>query len=446
VSKRYSASLFLAAFALAACPAPTATTLAAKQAKVDQLTGALSLQNNDHLKQAADSLGQVNTNLNTPGFKRAEGAVGNIVAQGGGNIVATGGGNIISTNGGGIISTNGGGIISTNGGGLVALGRAVASLGLPLPGLAATGFKLAQAADVQVVADPATGELQRVFNANASLGFKYTPNGNRRQELITLDGLPDGTSGSLLLDLTAASWHASTPPADASFDGYEGGGTTTDDGYQDGYQDGYTPYHIAQAAGITFMGNEAPNDPQRVALALKLLPKGTAANQLSANVTLDEVKSLGGGAPTATHMAFDVAIPSLSLDGDLRLAAEGVGSMKGNFGLETKPGAKEAFTYVLTLDNPHGQASLQLDHPASQVRLKATTTSGTTSMGLYAMEDNSKIADVAPTAGEPGVITLKYVDGTVKRWAPFSGAPATTVSGPPGSPKPTPAASFPAHF
>jgi hypothetical protein len=432
VSTRLTSSLALAAFALAACPAPTAT-LAAKQAQLDRLTDALSFQTNPRLKQAADNLNQVNTNLSAPGFKRAQGAVGNIVAQGGGNIVASGGGNLVAQGGGNFISTNGAGFISANGGALQALGRAVAGLGLKLPALAGARPKLFQAADVQVAADPASGELARLWNADASLGFKYTATGNRHQEEITLGGMRDGTTGSLLLDLTAAGWHDASLPTEDSFDGYG------QDPYDDGYGDGEPIYfHTTQAGGIHFMGDLAPDDPQRVTLAARLVPRGVAADQLHADLTLDEVKLLGAAGPTATHLKVGLGVPTLDFAGEMRLAAEGVGSLKGSFTLEPRPGAQESFTYALDTDGPHGTASLQVDHPASQVRLRLETRGDEARMGLYAMEDDAKIADLAATPGQPGVLTLTYVDGTVKRWAPLAGAPANPVSGPTGSPTPVP--------
>ncbi|MDB5096784.1 MAG: hypothetical protein JWM80_1205 [Cyanobacteria bacterium RYN_339] len=464
MSRRLTPLAALAACALVACPAPTATTLAAKQQKVDLLTGALSYQSNEHLKEAADSLGQVNTNLSAPGFKRAEGAVGNIVAQGGGNIVAQGGGNIISTNGGGIISTNGGGIISTNGGGLVALGRAIASLGLKVPALAAPPRRLAQTADVQIQVDPASGELQRVWNADASLGFQYKTAGNRHQETITLDGLPDGTKASLLLDFTSPSWRYTAPPPEVSFDRYYGNGRPAFD--PNAPYDPYNPYdptyyHTAQASGVTFMGNEAPIDPQAAAVAIKLLPKGATANQLHAEFAFDTMKLLNGSTPSATHYTFGFGMPSIDVDGEMRLTSASTGSLKGHFSLEPKPGAKEAFTYQLTAETS-GKAEFLLEHAASQVRLRissqtnARTGEAITDMALYAMEDNSKIADITPTPGDPNTITLSYIDGTVKRWAPFSGAPAILVSGPTGAPTPgttaratatpAPQVSYPAHF
>jgi hypothetical protein len=486
--RRRPTALLVVALALCACAGPVATQVQAKQ-RVDKLTNLLSLDGNDSLKQTEQNLAGLQQALSSDGFKKAENAVGGIIASGGGNVISPNGSNIIATGGGNVISPNGSNIIATGGGNLTAIGSglqtlveaAQSTLGAALP-----FYQLAAPSDVQVVVDPLTGELKRVWNNQASLRFAYSSRPTSHQLNINIDGLPDRTTGTVTLAIGATQWRPGTPAVQPDFTGYAPVGDDTNQaptntsgdptyaspdpsypsagsypnaasyptypsassypnaGSYPSYPLPFVPtptWSLQQVPGrIALMGNLAPVDPQSLGLALTIAPQGSTSKQIAGQVQIDQI-DLTAATPRPAHVAFRGTVPTMVLTADLRSPNDQRFTLKGTLAVTPTSGSADLLQYSLDYDKANLSAVCDLSDQNAVLRLHINyvfpSTPGakpTYTAALFASDDGSKIGDVADAPGEPNILLITYADGTVRRWAPLGGqvAPANT------EPTPTP--------
>ena len=444
------------ALAAAACTPPQAgSTYDQKVSKVEQLTRALSLSQNEELKQAAGSVQTLGSSMTQGGFAGATAAAGGLVAAGGGNMVAAGGGNLVAAGGGNVMVNNGGNLVAAGGGNYL-LTALVTDLN------AATRkdvYKLLGtiqgAANSSISYDDATGELTGISDGQTTCAFAFKNEGSKRTWTIDVQQSPDGTTGTMSFEISADVWNAAAPPqpapafpqpddqasdqpADQDWWGDDANGEQpVDDAPTDEEAgDDQADFGLSQAgAQVKIFNNEVPDANTLTAFRFTcdLTPRGDAKLRVKLDAAIDDVKQTASGR-MPTHLRLNLTVPTVQFTSDTNFDGATAFASKGGLKVRT-PEATESLTYDLALKLGANTGKLDLVHEGAKVRLNLIAKPGSrpgvpeTESALYDTETQQKVADLVPAPGEQNVLLIKFTNGKTVRWDLMGG----TTSALPGA-------------